>query len=270
VSEPFSSGLTWIAESFDLRAADYPRSDWHRVCAERVVLACGIKPGDVVLDAATGTGFAAIAAAARTGPAGGVIGVDVSEGMLRQAQEATANLGIQNVELVKDDATRLSRYADGSFDAVTCAAGLLYMHASTALREWRRLLRPGGRVAFSTMRAGSPLGARVFRDTAATFGLALRDPSEELGSEAAAQAALAQAGFDVVSTVAEPVEFTMRDRAMAWAANFRSAAHEDVQRLSEADRDALRRAFLAALADIAENDPLALASAEVLYVVGRR
>jgi ubiquinone/menaquinone biosynthesis C-methylase UbiE len=270
VSEPFSPGLTRIAESFDLRAAEYSGSDWHRVCAERVVVACGIQPGDVVLDAATGTGFAALAAAARTGTAGRVIGVDASEGMLGQAHEAMARLGIRNVELVRDDATRLTRYADGSFDAVTCAAGLLYMQAGAALEQWRRLLRPGGRVAYSTMRAGAPLGARVFRETAATFGVALRDPSEELGSEAASQAALGNAGFAVVSMVAEPIAFTARDRAMAWGAISRSVAHEDLRRLSDADREALRRAFLDALADIERTDPLALASAEVLYVVGRR
>ena len=57
---------------------------------------------------------------------------------------------------------------------------------------------------------------------------------------------------------------------MAWSSNSRSAAHEGVQRLSDTDREALRRVFLEALAEIERNDPRALACAEVLYVAGRR
>lgn len=82
-----------IAESFDARAAAYAFSGWHRRAAERLVALCALRPGDRVLDAATGTGFAALAAARVVGPEGRVVGVDISPGMLRQARAAVAAAG---------------------------------------------------------------------------------------------------------------------------------------------------------------------------------
>ena len=49
-----------IAATFDRRAPSYNRNDWHRRCAEQLTVFCGIVPGQVVLDAGTGTGLVAI------------------------------------------------------------------------------------------------------------------------------------------------------------------------------------------------------------------
>src|SRR5262245_24926872 len=54
-----------IARAFDLRASSYKADDWHRRYARRLVELTPIRPGDAVLDVATGTGFAALAAAGR-------------------------------------------------------------------------------------------------------------------------------------------------------------------------------------------------------------
>ena len=71
-----------IAATFDLRARGYRDSDWHRASAERLVDLCGLKAADRVLDAGTGTGFAALHAARQVGSQGGaVVGVDLSQGM---------------------------------------------------------------------------------------------------------------------------------------------------------------------------------------------
>ena len=52
-----------IAATFDRRASSYNRNDWHRRCAEQLTEFCGLVAGQVVLDAGTGTGLVAIAAA---------------------------------------------------------------------------------------------------------------------------------------------------------------------------------------------------------------
>src|SRR5687767_4392228 len=96
-----------IAASFDGRASRYAESDWHRVSAQRLVDLCDLRPGARVLDAGTGTGFAALPAAERVGPDGHVLGVDVSEGMLHVARAAAAAAGHTNVELLRCDATAL-------------------------------------------------------------------------------------------------------------------------------------------------------------------
>src|SRR2546425_8239411 len=93
---------------------------------------------------------------------GRVVGVDVSAGMLVEAERATLTSGLTNIEFVEGDASQLPRDANGAFDAVMCAAGLLYLNVPVALREWYRLLRRGGVFGFTTMRAGLPRAAPIF------------------------------------------------------------------------------------------------------------
>lgn len=153
-----------IGASFDARADRYNQNEWHRVCAERLVAFSNVRSGAVVLDAGTGTGFAAIAAARAAGPRGRVVAIDLSSGMLRIARQHQAESASAPVEWVHGNATELSGYSAGGFDAVVCAAALLYMPVPAALAEWHRLLRPGGTVAVSSMRAGSPVAGRLLRE----------------------------------------------------------------------------------------------------------
>ena len=128
-----------------------------------------------MLDAGTGTGFAARAIARRVGPTGHVLAVDISPRMLEQARTVIDDAHLPNVELLEGDVSDLRGLGAASLDAVVCSAGLLYMPVVKALREWHRLLEPDGVVAFSTMTAGSPSAGRIFRACAAKFGLDLKD-----------------------------------------------------------------------------------------------
>jgi len=265
-----NADIRQIAATFDARSANYARNGWHRRCAERLVELCQLRPGAQVLDAGTGTGFAALAAARTVGGHGLVHGVDISSGMLREVRAALTQSGLANVHLVEADAVRLPQYESETFDAVTCAAGLLYMPVADALREWHRLLKRGGFVAFSTMRAGSPPGGRIFRDCATAFGICLRDPSEPLGSVSACRQALEGAGFKVAEIVAETVEFSDQDLALAWESNVRSVAHSEVLGLSDQQQLALKSRYMDALAREASENPGALDRAAILYALGRR
>jgi ubiquinone/menaquinone biosynthesis C-methylase UbiE len=190
--------------------------------------------------------------------------------MLQEARVAVETAGLANIELIEDDAVHLPRYGTETFDAIICAAGLLYMPVAEALREWHRLLRPGGIVAFSTMQAGFPPGGRIFRDCAAAFGVLLPDPSEPLGSVAACRRALEAASFEVVDIVAETVAFSAQDLTLAWESNVKSPAHARVQRLSAEDQRALKAAYLEALAHEEREHPGALNQGEILYALGRQ
>lgn len=259
-----------IAEAFDRRARTYVRSQWHRTAAERLVALCRLRPGSHVLDAGTGTGLAALAAAREVGSEGLVVGVDLSPGMLSQARTALGASGLGNVELVEGDAVCLSQYGPGTFDVVTCVQGLLYMPAADALREWHRLLRRGGLVAFSNMRSGSPPARRLFGRCAAELGISLRDPGEPLGSVSACRNALEAAGYQVVDIVSETVEFSPEDLALAWESNVRSAGHEEVRRLGAAEQRALKDAYDTALANAERESPGSVRRAGILYAFGRR
>jgi ubiquinone/menaquinone biosynthesis C-methylase UbiE len=262
--------LQEIASHFDARAKAYAGHDWHRHCAERLVTLCELREGSVVLDAGTGTGFAAVATAKRVRQAGRVFGVDVSPGMLREARETCRAAALNNVEFIQADATSLPQFTAGTMDAVTCVASLLYMPATQALAEWHRLLKPGGVLGFSTMKAGSPVAGRIFRDCAASHGVTLQDPSAPLGSVSACRAALVENGFDPAQIVCETIALSSGDLSLAWESNFRSPAHGAVQLLPPATIEFLRSEFLEALERTVAEHPIDGASAEVLYAVGHR
>jgi ubiquinone/menaquinone biosynthesis C-methylase UbiE len=259
-----------VAAAFDQRAANYSRSDWHRQHAERLVELAALEPGQRVLDAGTGTGFAALALARRLGPSGHVTAVDVSQGMLERARAALDAEGSSNVDLVQADATDLPAYGPASFDAVICSAALLYMPVEKALREWHRLLTADGLVGFSTMRTGSPPVGRLFRDCARRFGVTLADPGAGLGSEERSRAALASVGFRQITFVSGQVHFSVADLTIAWESNLRSAGHSAVRDLAFDDQDALRVSYEAALQQAQTDDERSVATADVLYAFGRK
>ena len=109
--------------------------------------AAAVGIGHTVLDVACGTGVVATAAVERVGPSGAVTGVDINPGMIAVAART------QGVRWARADAARLP-FPDGGFDRVLCQAGLQFVPDRLgALREMRRVLRPGGRVALLVWRA---------------------------------------------------------------------------------------------------------------------
>jgi len=107
---------------------------WRAATAEAVV-----RPGDRVLDACCGTGDLAIASR-RMG--GQVTGLDFSEPMLERARRKAPEL-----EWARGDLLALP-FEDGSFDAATVGFGIRNVEdVERALRELRRVLRSGGRIA---------------------------------------------------------------------------------------------------------------------------
>ena len=149
------------------------------------------------------------------------------------------------------------------------SAALLYMPVADALREWRRLLAPGGHVGFSTMRAGFPAAGELFRACAAEYGLSLSDPSAPLGSEERCCEVLEAAGFVHPSVVPGHVTFSDDDLEMAWESNLRSANHLEVQALTAEQQADMRQLFETARRHAQADDP-AFSRAEVLYAFARK
>ena len=105
-----------------------------------------IEPGQRVLDVATGTGAAALAAADLVGQSGSVTAGDISPSMLDAARR---NLKDASIDLRLLDGQALP-FPDACFDAVICQLGLMFFpDPARGLSEFRRVLVPGGWAAVS-------------------------------------------------------------------------------------------------------------------------
>jgi len=112
--------------------------------AEPLCEAAGLVPGMDVLDVACGTGATTRVAKARVGSGGAVTGLDRNAGMLDVARRRAPD-----IRWVNGRAEELP-FADQTFDAVLCQFGLMFFDDRIgAMKEMRRVVRPGGRIAVS-------------------------------------------------------------------------------------------------------------------------
>jgi ubiquinone/menaquinone biosynthesis C-methylase UbiE len=155
---------------WDLAADDYEPL-WHAQLAEAqaaMMAFASPAPGNQVLDIACGTGLVSFEAARAVGPDGHVLGVDISGRMLDSAERRAREAKLSNCSFARMDAETLC-LPDTSFDVVLCALGLMYMpDPQQALREMRRVLRPGGRISLVVWGEQSKCGwSALFRIVAA-------------------------------------------------------------------------------------------------------
>ncbi|MEV0992677.1 methyltransferase domain-containing protein [Streptomyces sp. NPDC049949] len=157
-----SEDHTHVQEFFGTRAADWDRkfpSDGPAF--EAAVAEFGLRPGDRVLDAGCGTGRALPALRAAVGPAGTVLGADLTPQMLAAARRAGRD---GQGALLLADVARLP-LRDGVLDAVFAAGLVAHLPDPEAnLRELARVVRPGGLLALFHPIGRAALAARQGRE----------------------------------------------------------------------------------------------------------
>lgn len=153
----------FLRRIFDETAADYNRiervlglgsgSRYRRLALQRG----GLAAGDRVLDVGIGTGLVAREALALVGPAGRVVGIDPSPGMMGQ-------VALPGVELVCGRAEALPR-DDASCDFLSMGYALRHIaDVSAAFAEFFRVLRPGGRlVVLEITKPAGPVATAVLK-----------------------------------------------------------------------------------------------------------
>jgi ubiquinone/menaquinone biosynthesis C-methylase UbiE len=181
---------------WDLASADYELLWQQQLAAARTALlvAASLVEAEQVLDVACGTGLLTFEAARRVGPAGQVVGVDLSDKMI----EAARRMPGTNVNFRRMDAQQLDLPAQ-SVDAVLCGLGLMYVaDPLVAVTEMLRVLRPGGRVALAVWGRRSHCGwAPVFEIVETEVSTDVCPLFFNLGSHNELASLCEQAGFEV-------------------------------------------------------------------------
>lgn len=150
----------FVRRLFDDTAPQYDRINtvfslgtgaWYR---RQALHRAGLRPGMTVLDVACGTGLVTREALRLAGPTGRVMGLDPSAGMLAEARATGAALLRGRAEAIP--------LPEASIDMLTMGYALRHVaDLGIAFAEYRRVLRPGGRVLL--LEIGRPDGARALR-----------------------------------------------------------------------------------------------------------
>ena len=255
------------AEIYERTAARYLLGPW----APGLLELARVEAGERVLDLACGTGVVARAAAARVGAKGSVTGLDLNASMIAVARSLAAPEGaaIAWIQASAQD----TGLPGGSFDVVLCQQGLQFFpDKPAALREARRVLAPGGRIAMSVWRTtgvynaavGKALARHVGAGAAARFCASRQVPGDRELIELAAAAGLSDAKLHVRErTVRLPA---VERFVLAHLAGTPVAA--ELRATGEAARAALGRDVARELAACLEGDGVAFPEAITVITAG--
>ncbi len=269
MAEPIVATKQVIEEIFDGAAARYDRAGPHifQQFGARLVELMAMEPSAHVLDVATGTGAALIPAAQRVGAKGNVLGIDLSSAMVEEAGRAARGAGLSNFETRKMDAEHLE-FPDASFDAVTCAFALFFFPAmDVALREMRRVLKPGGRIGL-TMWGKAPFDPawKIFAEQVRAYGVEVRMPQKIAYAPDEVQALLSRAGFVEVETRSETYEFVYATEEDWWQFQLTTGSRAAIERMSDETLARFKSEYLAKLRASFRADGLHLPT-PVIYAV---
>ena len=170
-------GVRAVAEAFGYSAeelASIPaEANMGLSCGNPTALA-SLKPGEVVVDLGSGGGLDVFLAAAKVGPTGKAIGIDMTPAMVERARNAAAQ-GVSgkpyaNVEFHLASIERMP-LVDASVDCVISNCVIILAPDKPAVfREFARVLKPGGRLAVSDIALKKPLPAALAQDVMAYVG----------------------------------------------------------------------------------------------------
>jgi ubiquinone/menaquinone biosynthesis C-methylase UbiE len=188
--------------------------------AEKLVEYAKLSSGQRVLDVACATGFSTMPAARIVGNTGKVIGIDIADKLLEVARAKADSAGLSNIEYRVGNAEVLE-FEDASFDAVICASSIfLFRDIPKALREWHRVLKAGGTIAFSSFEKDhlQPVSGLLDKHLARYEGRALigQQPEGKTDTPGKCRELLKDAGIEKIKIIAEQLGSYLQGAMTCW------------------------------------------------------
>jgi ubiquinone/menaquinone biosynthesis C-methylase UbiE len=218
--------------------------EWLGKATETMLDLSRIHTSGRVLDVAAGAGGQTLAAARRVGPSGSVLATDVSSNILEFAAANARAAGLDNVVTRVLDGENLEVEPE-TFDAVISRVGLIYFpDQQKALRDMRRALKPGGRVAaivYTTAENNQffSLPVSIIRRRAQLPPPLPGQPGPfSLGSAGVLEEAYRQAGFRDIETrtANSPLRLTSADECVRFERESFGALHQMLANVREQER----------------------------------
>ena len=205
-----------IAQLFNERAERYDDSAAHNWEAHMAAKLAAPTPGERVLDVACGTGLVSRACAKSMGAPADIVGVDIADGLLEVARHKAA----PSMCFAHADATQLP-FEAAEFDVVLCVAAVPYLSdVDTAVAEWRRVLRPRGRMLFTVPADQGIFVFEMLQRVAAAHGIVLNELNHGLGQPGAIQDLAARHALECVTVERAQYREVVTGDARAFAERF--------------------------------------------------
>jgi SAM-dependent methyltransferase len=159
-----------------------------------------------------------------------VIGVDISPGMVEETAAEVDRRGLANVKVQCMDAEELA-FPDAAFDYVLCGFALQFLpHLDRGLAEFRRVLRPYGRLALSTWGADDERWA-WYKDLRRAYGATIKLQSQSFEETAWLEGLVREAGFADVCVATESFDWVCVQPEEWWEAQWSMSSRAGLEQL---------------------------------------
>lgn len=262
-----------LIDTFDRVAGGYdnPAQRWFPFCADQLVMRLKPAPDAKVLDVGTGTGAVATAAAQLLRAGGRVTAIDLAESMLAKAEVNAKKMALGNIDFHCMDG-EAPEFKSNYFDAaVGSFCVFMFRDPLAALKQWRRVLKPGGQVAFSSFTASAfqPWTDMLRDEIAAISGVPRQDVPLPLRSPEECEALLAEAGFEDIAVETVQLGYHLARSADWWEIIENTGLRMSLDTLDAVGQATLKQRHLDALVGHMDNKGLWL-DVEVLISTARR
>jgi ubiquinone/menaquinone biosynthesis C-methylase UbiE len=264
-----------IASLYDRAAPIYDQvgPSFFQEAAARLVDLADVGAGARVLDIGTGRGAVLLAAAGRVGPTGLLVGIDLSEGMVREAAGEIRRRGFRNAAVLRMDAEHLA-FGDGAFDVVLCSFAIFFFpRLVETLADLRRVLRPGGVIGIALASSKSDPRWHWHHELIARYAT-IEAPPESIRTRSLREPGdldklLRTAGFFAVQEVIEDADVTYRDADEWWEALWTHGERRALEAMTPENLALFHEATYRNLAEMTEAGPLTRTN-QFVFAIGTR